>query len=80
MARQSVIMANYLYVDILLAAMRVIRENGGEPAEIIPEAVQQQAGALRTFTGQEDMVDSARNILLKAIQFRDSQTCPATAR
>ena len=73
-ARQSVIMANYLYVDILLAAMRVIRENGGEPAEIIPEAVQQQAGALKTFSGQEDMVDSARGILLKAIQFRDSQT------
>ncbi len=73
-ARQSVIMANYLYVDILLAAMRVIRENGGEPAEIIPEAVQQQTGALKTFSGQEDMVDSARGILLKAIQFRDSQT------
>jgi len=73
-ARQSVIMANYLYVDILLAAMRVIHENGGDPAEIIPEAVQQQSGPLRTFTGQEDMVDSARQILLKAIQFRDSHT------
>ncbi len=73
-ARQSVIMANYLYVDILLAAMRVIRENGGDPVEIIPEAVQQQAGALKTFSGHEDMVDSARGILLKAIQFRDSQT------
>ncbi len=73
-ARQSVIMANYMYVDILLAAMRVIRENGGDPAEIIPEAVQQQSGALRTFTGQGEMVDSARQILLKAIQFRDSQT------
>ena len=73
-ARQSVIMANYLYVDILLAAMRVIRESGGDPAEIAPEAVQQQSGPLRTFVDQQDMVDSARQILLKAIQFRDSQT------
>lgn len=73
-ARQSVIMANYLYVDILLAAMRVIRESGGDPAEIVPEAVQQQSGHLRAFTNQEDMVDSAREILLKAIAFRDSQT------
>lgn len=73
-ARQSVIMANYLYVDILLAAMRVIRESGGDPEQIVPDAVAQQAGTLRTFSGQKDMVDSARQILLKAIQFRDSQT------
>ncbi len=73
-ARQSVIMANYLYVDILLAAMRVIRENGGDPAEIIPEAIQHQSNPLPTFTDQEDMVNSARQILLKAISFRDSQT------
>jgi two-component system response regulator YesN len=72
-ARQSVIMANYLYVDILLAAMRVIRENGGDPEKIIPEAVQQQTEGVRAFSGQGDMVDSARKILFKAIRFRDSQ-------
>lgn len=69
-ARRSVIMGNYLYVDILMAAMRLIRENGGDPAQIIPEAA---GGPMRAFSGQEDMVDSARQILLKAIRFRDSQ-------
>ena len=72
-ARQSVVMANYLYVDVLLAAMRVIRENGGDPEKIIPEAVARQKEGVRAFSGQGDMVDSARKILSQAIQFRDSQ-------
>ncbi len=78
-ARQSVIMANYLYVDILLAAMRVIRENGGDPEKIIPEAVARQKEGVRGFSGQGDMVDSARQILFKAIQFQESQNMSHTA-
>lgn len=78
-ARQSVIMANYLYVDLLLAAMRVIRENGGDPGKIIPEAVARQKEGARAFSGQESMVDSARQILFKAIRFRDSQNMSHSA-
>lgn len=72
-ARQSVVMENYLYIDVLLAAMRVIRENGGDPEKIIPEAVKQQAGDV-AFSGRADMAESARKVLLTAIRFRDSQS------
>ena len=70
-ARQSVVMENYLYIDVLLAAMRgVIRENGGDPNKIIPEAVKQQAGDGGLFRRRPGYGESARKVLLTAIRFR----------
>ena len=51
-------MMNYLYVDIMLSSVRIIRENGGDPAEVMPEEVRSE-GKIRIFTSQEAMEQSA---------------------
>ncbi len=72
MAMRSAMMANYVYVEIMLAASRIIKENGGVPQEVMPELAGQSLGE-NTQT-VEDVLPLVRDILSKAISFRDQQS------
>ena len=72
MAMRSAMMANYVYVEIMLAASRIVKENGGIPQEVMPELARQSLGE-NTKT-VEDVLPLVRDILSKAIAFRDQQS------
>jgi len=68
-AAQSVMMANYFFVEIMLAASRIVRDSQGVPQEIIPEAFRAQNSLLSV----EEALPLCRDVLLRAITFRDSR-------
>ncbi|MEA4899808.1 MAG: response regulator [Christensenellaceae bacterium] len=71
-AAQSTLIANYMFVDILLAASRMIKESGGVPQEVIPAAFRTQAEGAAALPAPS-VLKLAREMLEKAIEFRDSQ-------
>lgn len=68
-AAQSIMMANYLFVEIMMAASRMIRDNGGVPGEVIPEAFK----ARQSILNVEEVLPMCRKLLKDAIRFRDSR-------
>lgn len=72
MAMHSAMIANYVYVEIMLAASRIIKENGGIPQEVMPEMARQSLDE-STMT-VEDVLPLVRGILSKAIAYRDQQS------
>ncbi len=73
MASRSLMMANYVYVEILLAASRIIKENGGTPQEVLPKALQKQEAAAGMHS-VDDVLPQAKEILSCAIAYRDRQS------
>jgi len=69
-AAQSVMMANYFFVEIMLAASRMVRDSQGSPQEIIPEAFRAQNSLLTV----DEVLPLCRDILQRAIAFRDSRS------
>ncbi len=72
MAVRSMMIASYVYVDILLAASRIIKENGGAPNEIIPKRLQEK-GLTESMRTVDEVLPLTKEILLCAIDFRDRQ-------
>jgi two-component system, response regulator YesN len=72
-APQSMIMMNYLYVDIVLSTSRIIRENGGDPAAVLPEELRNEDN-IRIFSTLEAMEQAAGDMLRLALAFRDRQS------
>ena len=68
-AAQSVMMANYFFVEMMLAASRIIKDSGGSPQEIIPDAFRAQ----NTLLNVDDVLPLCRDMLKEAILYRDSQ-------
>ena len=77
-AAQSKLMAGYILVDVVLAASRIIREHGGAPREIIPEAL--QINGLETACSLEEVLPIARQAMDRALAFRDEQTATRYGR
>lgn len=71
-AAQSKLMINYIFVDIVLSASRIIRDCGGEPQEIIPSAFQSDGQSAVASTLEEAMA-MARELLKTALAYRDEQ-------
>ncbi len=71
-AAQSMMLANYMFVDILLAASRMIKDSGGAAQEVIPAAFRAQSDA-RASISVDEVLPMARDMLERAIEFRDSQ-------
>lgn len=69
-AQQSVLMMNYLYVDSVMTAARIIREAGKDPAQLIPIDLQGE-NSLVLFSHQEEMVQAAQKVLSLAFNCRD---------
>ena len=71
-AAQSKLMINYIFVDIVLSASRIIRDCGGDPQEIIPSAFEPE-GKSATASTLEEAMAMARELLGRALAFRDDQ-------
>ena len=71
-AAQSKLMINYIFVDIVLSASRIIRECGGDPQEIIPSAFQPE-GKGATAASLEEALSMARELLNRSLAYRDDQ-------
>jgi two-component system, response regulator YesN len=71
-AAQSKLMVNYIFVDIVLSASRIIRDCGGDPQEIIPSAFQAD-GKSAVASTLEEAVAMARELLRAALAYRDEQ-------
>ncbi len=71
-AAQSKLMINYIFVDIVLSASRIIRDSGGDPQEIIPSAFQPDGQSAVASTLEEAMA-MARELLHAALTYRDEQ-------
>ena len=72
-AIHSVMMVNFLYVEILMAASRIIKESGGEPRAIIDARMWEQ-NLFASSLEPQDVIPVAREVLEKAIAFRDAQS------
>ena len=72
-AIHSVMMVNFLYVEILMAASRIIKESGGEPREVVDERMWEQ-NLFGDSPEPEEIIPLAREVLEKAIAFRDEQS------
>ena len=68
-ASQSVMMANYLFVEIMMAASRIVRDSQGSPQEVIPEAFRAQ----NTMLTVDEVLPMCRGMLRRALSFRDSR-------
>jgi two-component system response regulator YesN len=71
-AAQSKLLINYIFVDIVLSASRIIRELGGNPQEIIPAAFEPEGGSATAASLPEAMA-LARELLTCALAYRDEQ-------
>lgn len=72
-AIHSVMMVNFLYVEILMAASRIIKEAGGEPREVI-DAKLWEDNLFSSAPEPEEVIPLAREVLEKAIAFREEQS------
>ncbi len=68
MAVQSALMANYVLVDATLAATRIVKQSGGDPAKVLPENVD---GAMLTQRTHDDVLRAAKDMLTRALVYRD---------
>ncbi len=71
-AIHSVMMVNFLYVEILMAASRIIKEAGGEPREILGEGLWEQS-LFSAVRDPQEAIPVAVKTLQRAIAFRDGQ-------
>ena len=71
-AAQSKLMINYIFVDIVLSASRIIRDCGGDPQTIIPSAFPPNGKSAITSTLEEAMA-MARELIHAAFDYRDEQ-------
>lgn len=72
MASQSVLVLNYLLMDVLLAATRIIKQCGGDPAQILPAKLLQQGELLRLSENSEKAMQAGIDMLSTALTFRDT--------
>ncbi len=71
-AAKSKLMINYLFVDIVLVASRIVRDLGGVPQEIIPAAFENEGKKTLSLSVDETFA-LAKEVILKALEFRDEQ-------
>ncbi|MFH1512408.1 MAG: response regulator [Bacillota bacterium] len=71
-AAKSKLFINYLFVDIVLVASRIVRDCGGVPQEVIPAAFQPE-GKTAVMVGVDETLALAKDVIAKALEFRDEQ-------
>jgi len=71
-AAKSKLLMNYLFVDTVLAASRIVRDCGGVPQEVIPAAFQAE-GKTAVTIGVDETLALAKDVIYKALEFRDEQ-------
>ena len=67
---QSSMMTNYVIVDMLLAASRIVEQCGCEPAEVLPETLQIDS-ILSEIHSTKGILEYASGLLIRALEYRD---------
>lgn len=70
---KSVMMLNYLYVESMLTAVRIVQELGLDPQAELPEA-QAMGGAEAMLPGFDEVYRRAREAVVRALTLRDRQS------
>ncbi|MDR1598323.1 MAG: response regulator [Oscillospiraceae bacterium] len=89
MASQSLLVAHYALVDILLASARVVKASGGEPSKVLPASlvdalsyknalgaarpVQSEGGIPQMGSAPSEIIETARDLLTSALAYRDER-------
>lgn len=71
LAAQSVLVLNFLLMDVLLAASRIIRQRGGDPAAVLPARLMQQSELLQLSRQPDEALAAAQEMIRQALRFRD---------
>ena len=71
-AAQSLLVQNFLLMDVLLAATRVIRQCGGEPSRVLPPRLIQQSELLKLSSHAGKALAAAQEIIQAALSYRDA--------
>lgn len=70
---QSVMMLNYLFVESILTAARIVQELGLDPQAELPESRQVNA-PISMFSKYEEVFSAARAVVGRALSLRDRQS------
>lgn len=70
-AEQSLLVMHYLLVDILVAATRIIKEGGGNPAQVLPARLLRQGELLELARQPEEAAAASMEMISSALAFRD---------
>lgn len=71
LASQSTLVLNYLLMDVLLAASRIIRQCGGDPTSVLPAGLMQQNELLKLSQHPDRALAAGREMIATALSFRD---------
>lgn len=71
-AAQSLMVQNYLLMDVLLAATRIIKQCGGEPAQVLPPRLTQQSELLKLSAKSGEALVAGKQIIHAALYYRDA--------
>lgn len=70
---QSPLMTNYVLVDMLLAASRIVKECGSDPAEVLPE-LQQINGLSSDCHSKQEILLFVGGVITRALKYRDENS------
>lgn len=71
MADQSMLMMHYMLVDMLMTSIRIIKQGGGNPAQVLPQRLLRQGELLHVCERPQDMMAAGIEIITAALSFRD---------
>jgi two-component system response regulator YesN len=71
--RKSMMMMNFLFVDSMLTAVRLVQELGLDIKEMLPEAIRVEKDC-PLFSSEEEMRTNAQEILTRALMIRDRES------
>lgn len=73
-ATQSIVVLNYMLMDTLLAATRIVKQCGGDPAKVLPGHLMQEGALLRLSETPEKAQEAGAEIVAAALAFRDAHS------
>ncbi|MCL1796635.1 MAG: response regulator, partial [Clostridia bacterium] len=72
-AVRSTLIAHYVFVEVLFAASRIVKEHGGNPEEVLPDAARQEM-LIGVASSPNDILTMCEDMLRRAIAFRAQKT------
>jgi two-component system response regulator YesN len=70
-ASQSLLVLNYMLIDVLLAATRIIKQCGGDPAQVLPVWLTQQTELMNLSRCPDKALEAAQMLISAALTYRD---------
>ncbi|MDI9519662.1 MAG: response regulator [Bacillota bacterium] len=71
LAPQSILVLNYLLMDVLLAVTRIIRQCGGDPSAVLPARLMQQTELIKLAQQPSRALEAGQEMIDLALAYRD---------